>query len=35
MVMMTGTGTDNKTGKRVTMKVADLYRIGNGKIVEH
>jgi len=35
MVMMTGIGTDNQTGKRVTMKAADLYRIKNGKIVEH
>ena len=35
MVMMTGTGTDNQTGKQVTMKAADLYRIKNDKIVEH
>lgn len=35
MVMMTGTGTDNQTGKRVTLKAADLYRIKNNKIVEH
>jgi predicted SnoaL-like aldol condensation-catalyzing enzyme len=35
MVMMTGTATDNQTGKRVSMKAADLYRIENGKIVEH
>jgi len=34
MAMMTGTGVDNKTGKRVTIKVADLYRIENDKIVD-
>lgn len=33
--MMIGTGIDNQTGKRVTMKVADVYRIENDKIVEH
>jgi predicted ester cyclase len=35
MLMMTGTATDNQKGKRVTLKSADLYRIENGKIVEH
>jgi hypothetical protein len=34
MVMMTGTATDNQTGKRVSMKAADLYRIENGMIGE-
>jgi predicted SnoaL-like aldol condensation-catalyzing enzyme len=33
--MMTGTATDNQTGKRVTMKAADLFRIENGVFVEH
>lgn len=35
LVMMTGTATDNQTGKRVTIKVADLFRIENGTITEH
>lgn len=34
-VMMTGTATDNQTGKRVTIKAADLFRIENGTITEH
>jgi predicted SnoaL-like aldol condensation-catalyzing enzyme len=35
LLMMTGTATDKQTGKRVTMKAADLYRIGKGRIAEH
>jgi predicted SnoaL-like aldol condensation-catalyzing enzyme len=35
LVMMTGTTTDNQTGKRVTIKAADLFRIENGTIAEH
>jgi predicted SnoaL-like aldol condensation-catalyzing enzyme len=35
MVMITGNATDNQTGKRITMKAADLYRIENGTIAEH
>jgi predicted SnoaL-like aldol condensation-catalyzing enzyme len=35
MVMITGNATDNQTGKKVTMKAADLYRIENGLIAEH
>jgi predicted SnoaL-like aldol condensation-catalyzing enzyme len=35
MLMMTGTATDSQKGKQVTLKSADLYRIENGKIVEH
>ena len=35
LVMMTGTATDNQTGRRITIKVADLYRIENGVIAEH
>jgi predicted SnoaL-like aldol condensation-catalyzing enzyme len=35
MVMITGNATDNQTGKRVTMKAADSYRIENGTIAEH
>lgn len=34
-VMISGTATDNQTGKRVTMRAADLYRLENDKIVEH
>jgi len=33
--MMTTTATDKQTGKRVTLKTADLFRIENGMIVEH
>jgi predicted SnoaL-like aldol condensation-catalyzing enzyme len=35
LVMMTGTATDNQTGKRVTIKAADLFRIEYGTIAEH
>jgi predicted SnoaL-like aldol condensation-catalyzing enzyme len=35
LVMMTGTATDNQTGKRVTIKAADLFRIENSTIGEH
>lgn len=36
MVMITGNATThNQTGKRLTMKAADLYRIENGTIAEH
>jgi predicted SnoaL-like aldol condensation-catalyzing enzyme len=35
LVMMTGTATDNQTGRRVTIKAADLFRIENGTIAEH
>jgi predicted SnoaL-like aldol condensation-catalyzing enzyme len=34
-VMMTNTATDDQTGKRVTIKAADLFRIENSKFVEH
>jgi predicted SnoaL-like aldol condensation-catalyzing enzyme len=33
--MLTTTATNKQTGKRVTIKSADLYRIENGRIVEH
>ncbi len=33
--MLTTIATDKQTGKRVPIKSADLYRIENGKIVEH
>lgn len=33
--MFNGTATNKQTGKRVTIKSADLYRIDNGKFVEH
>jgi predicted SnoaL-like aldol condensation-catalyzing enzyme len=33
--MMTTTATDKQTGKRITIKTADLFRIENGMIVEH
>jgi len=33
--MMTTTATDKQTGKRVTLKTADLFRTENGMIVEH
>jgi predicted SnoaL-like aldol condensation-catalyzing enzyme len=33
--MMTTTATDKETGKRVTLKTADLFRIENETIVEH
>jgi predicted SnoaL-like aldol condensation-catalyzing enzyme len=33
--MMTGTATDSQTGKRVTIKAEDLFRIENGTIAEH
>src|ERR671910_3556514 len=35
LVMMTGTATDNETGKRVTIKATDLFRIENSMFVEH
>lgn len=35
VLIMTGTATDKQTGKRVTMKAADLYRIDKGRIAEH
>lgn len=35
LVMMTGTATDNQTGKRVTIKAADLFRIENCTIAEY
>ena len=35
LVMMTGTAIDNQTGKQVTIKAADLFRIENGTIAEH
>jgi predicted SnoaL-like aldol condensation-catalyzing enzyme len=34
-VMMINTTTDGQTGKRVTIKAADLFRIENSKFVEH
>jgi len=33
--MLTTTATNKQTGKRVTIKSADLYRIEGGKIAEH
>jgi predicted SnoaL-like aldol condensation-catalyzing enzyme len=33
--MLTTTATNKQTGKRVTTKSADLYRIENGRIAEH
>jgi predicted SnoaL-like aldol condensation-catalyzing enzyme len=33
--MLTTTATNIQTGKRVTIKSADLYRVVNGRIVEH
>jgi predicted SnoaL-like aldol condensation-catalyzing enzyme len=33
--MLTTTATNKQTGKRVTIKSADLYRIESGKIAEH
>ena len=33
--MLTTTATNKQTGKGVTIKSADLYRIENGRIVEH
>lgn len=33
--MLTTTATNKQTGKRVTIKSADLYRIEDGKIAEH
>jgi predicted SnoaL-like aldol condensation-catalyzing enzyme len=33
--MLTTTATNKQTGKRVTIKSADLYRIENSRIVEH
>ena len=33
--MTTTTAIDKQTGKRVTIKTADLFRIENGMIVEH
>lgn len=33
--MLTTTASDKQTGKKATMKSADLYRIENGMIVEH
>jgi predicted SnoaL-like aldol condensation-catalyzing enzyme len=35
LVMMSGTATDNQTGKQVTIKAADLFRIENSMFVEH
>jgi predicted SnoaL-like aldol condensation-catalyzing enzyme len=35
VLIMTGAATDKQTGKRVTMKAADLYRIDKGRIAEH
>jgi predicted SnoaL-like aldol condensation-catalyzing enzyme len=34
-VMLTTTATNKQTGKKVTIKSADLYRIEDGKIAEH
>jgi predicted SnoaL-like aldol condensation-catalyzing enzyme len=34
-VMLTTTATNKQTGKRITIKSADLYRIENGTIAEH
>jgi predicted SnoaL-like aldol condensation-catalyzing enzyme len=33
--MLTTNSTNKQTGKRVTMRTADLFRIENRKIVEH
>jgi predicted SnoaL-like aldol condensation-catalyzing enzyme len=33
--MLTTAATNKQTGKRVTVKSADLYRIEGGKIAEH
>jgi predicted SnoaL-like aldol condensation-catalyzing enzyme len=33
--MLTTTATNRQSSKRVTIKSADLYRVENGKIVEH
>ena len=33
--MLTTTATNKQTGKRVTIRSADLYRIENSKITEH
>ena len=35
LVMLTTTGTNKQTGKRITIKSADLYRIENDTIAEH
>jgi predicted SnoaL-like aldol condensation-catalyzing enzyme len=34
-VMLTTAGTNKQTGKRITIKSADLYRIENDTIAEH
>ncbi|HEX6561824.1 MAG TPA: ester cyclase, partial [Nitrososphaera sp.] len=34
-VMLTTTAANKQTGKGVTTRSADLYRIEDGKIVEH
>lgn len=34
-VMFTTTATNDKTGKKVSIKSADVYRIDNGLLVEH
>jgi C-1 hydroxylase len=34
-VMLTTTGTNKQTGKRITIKSADLYRIENDTIAAH
>jgi predicted SnoaL-like aldol condensation-catalyzing enzyme len=34
-VILTTAATNKQTGNRVTIRSADLYRIENGKIVEH
>jgi predicted SnoaL-like aldol condensation-catalyzing enzyme len=34
-VMLTTTATNKQTGKRITIKSADLYRIENDTIAEH
>jgi predicted SnoaL-like aldol condensation-catalyzing enzyme len=34
-VMLATTATNKQTGKRITIKSADLYRIENGTIAEH
>jgi predicted SnoaL-like aldol condensation-catalyzing enzyme len=33
--MLTTTGTNKQTGKRITIKSADLYRIENDTIAAH
>jgi predicted SnoaL-like aldol condensation-catalyzing enzyme len=33
--MLTTTTTNKQTGKKVTIKSVDLYRIDDGKIAEH